>query len=211
MKFATEVVALYSEGDQRFLVTINDRSLAIVYFDRLLIAAGGHPFLPSFENNDLPGVISGRAVQALILDDGVLPGRRIACVGNEAEASRLAEIVNGAGGEAVAVAQQIVRAHGMRHVSAATVNSATGETRIECDLIAVCEPPAPSFELARAAGAQTSWDEKSQFFVVDANDDGQTAAKSIFAAGEVRGPMSEDVAVEQGRRSALAMAREVTR
>jgi sarcosine oxidase, subunit alpha len=146
-------------------------------------------------------------VSTLIRRHGVLPGNRIACVGELDEARSLAELVKGAGGEAVAVGAEIVRAHGLREVTAVTVKSGGNPAqKIDCDIIAVCSPPSPAFELARAGGAQVVWNATAGCFVVQADLRGQTANPTLFVAGELRGPMSSSAAAEQGLAAADAIA-----
>ncbi len=175
-----EVVGLFADTHEPFLAVIERGRLHLVFYEQLVLAVGGHASLPAFPNNDLPGVMAGRAVATLIRRDGVLPGRRIACVGEAHEAKALADLVTTAGGEAVAVGAQVVRAHGLRRVKAITVE---GGEKISCDVVAACEPLSPAFELARAAGAEIAWDAKSRCFVVSADATGRTSVKNVFVAG----------------------------
>lgn len=197
-----EVVGLFADAHRPFLAVIEHEQLRLVFYERLLLTVGGHPALPAFPNNDLPGVMAGRAVSTLIRRHHVLPGRRIACVGEAREAKALAALVAEAGGEAVAVAAQVARAHGLRRVNAVTL--ASGE-KVRCDVVACCAPLSPAFELARAAGAKVVWSAASHCFVVDANANGETSTPGVFVAGELRGPMSSSAAAEQGLAAAKAL------
>jgi sarcosine oxidase subunit alpha len=197
-----QVVGLFADEGTPFLVVLQEHQLHFVYFDKLLLAVGGHAVLPTFPNNDLPGVMWGRAVSRLIRQGQVMPGRRIACVGEATEAKALAELVARVGGEAVAVGAQVERVHGISGVSAVTV---TPGGKVDCDVVALCEPPSPAFELARAAGAKVSWSPEARSFVVETEPDGRTARRAVWLAGEIRGPMSSRAAAEQGRVAADSM------
>ena len=198
-----EVVGLFADDGKPFLAVIEGERLHLVFYKRLLLTVGGHPMLPTFPNNDLPGVMAGRAVSTLIRRHGMLPGKRVACVGELTEARSLAELVKGAGGEAVAIGAEVVRAHGLRSVNAVTVNPGG---KIGCDVIATCGPASPAFELAKCGGAEVVWNPTSRCFVVQADSRGKTANPTMYVAGELRGPMSSAAAAEQGLAAADAMA-----
>ncbi len=204
------VVGLFADAGTPFLAIVEQGRLRLVGYQRLVIATGGQPAFEVFPNNDLPGVMAGRAVSTLLRRHGVLAGRRVACVGEALEARALSKLVEAAGGQALAVGADVVRAHGLRRVEAATVRLAGAEQTLACEVIAVCGPVNPSFELARAAGAKVSWNERHHCFVVEADASGRTAAPNVWVAGEVRGPMSSGAAVEQGLTVAEGFLHEVT-
>jgi sarcosine oxidase subunit alpha len=204
------VVGLFADAGEPFLAVVEHGRLRLVGYQRLVICTGGQPAFDVFPNNDLPGVMAARAVSVLLRRHGVLAAQRVACVGEPLEARALAKLVEAGGGHALAVGAELVRAHGLRRVEAATVRVAGAEQKIACDVIAICGPVNPSFELARAAGAKVSWHERHQCFVVEADANGLTAAPNVWVAGEVRGPMSSGAAVEQGLTVAEAFLHEVT-
>ena len=202
-RLGASVTGLFIDDGKPFLAVVERERLHLVFYQRLLLAVGGYPTLPTFPNNDLPGVMAARAVSSLIRRHGVLPGKRVACVGEVTEARSLAALVTGAGGEAIAVGAQIVRAHGLRTVNAVTVEPGG---KLACDIIATCGAQSPAFELAKAAGAQVVWNPAARCFVVQTDAKGQTANPSVFVAGEMRGPMSSAAAAEQGLAAADALA-----
>ncbi len=202
VKLGSTVVGLFDDNDGRFLAVTDGAQLTKLYPKQILLCNGGHPQLFPFENNDLPGVFSGRAVSRMIRLHKLLPGPRIAVVGEPVEAKALAQLIASVGGEAVAIGEAIAGAHGMAGVNAITLKSGK---RLDCDAIAICGPLSPSFELARQGGARVGWHEKDQVFAVEADADGRTSVASLFVAGEVRGPMGAAAAAETGRRAALAM------
>ncbi len=202
-RVGAEVVGLFADDGKPFLAVVENERLHLIFYQRLLLTVGGHAMLPTFPNNDLPGVMAGRAVSTLIRRHGVLPGKRVACVGEIDEARSLAELVKGAGGEAVAIGAEVVRAHGLRSVNAVTIKP---DEKIGCDIIATCGPPSPAFELARCAGADVVWNPSARCFVVVADNRGLTANPALYVAGEMRGPMSSAAAAEQGLAAADALA-----
>ena len=209
-RYGALVVGLFADEGSPFLAVIEGGGLVLVQYERLVLATGGHPVLPTFPNNDLPGVMAGRAVGALLRRHGVLPGKSIACLGEADEAAALARLVTHAGGEAFAVGHEVVRAHGLRRVEAVTTRALVGDERSlavkhRCDIIALCGPVGPSFELAAAAGAKTRWDERSHLFVVQADERGHTGVPGLFVAGELLGPRSSREAAASGVSSAEAI------
>ncbi len=195
-RYGAEVVGLFRDDTKPFLTVIKDEALTLISFNTLILANGGHPSLPTFPNNDLPGVISGRAVRQLIEQHGVLPGKRIACVGPEA--AELVAIIQREGGEAFEVKAPVKRVRGLRRVTSIE----TENEKTSCDVIALCDPLTPAFELARAGGVEISWNSKWSCFVPTADENGQTNVPGIFVAGEVRGPVDAATAAEQGQRVA---------
>lgn len=199
------VVGAFADGGKPFLAVIQDDHLHLVFFERLLLTNGGYPTLLTFPNNDLPGVFASRAVSRLIRKYGVVPGARIAVVGDADEARELAKLISEAGAEPVAVGATAVHAHGLRSVASLTVELNGKTEQIDCDAVALCAPVSPAFELARAAGARVAWDSRSKLFRVEADASGR-CAEGVWVAGEVRGPMSSATAAEQGLVAGNAIA-----
>lgn len=199
------VVGLFADDGAPFLAVVEGGGLRLIEYERLLLAIGGHPELPTFPNNDLPGVMAARAVSALARRFRVLPGKTVACLGEPREASALAQLVADAGGSPIAVGKEVVRAHGLRRVEAVTVTDGAVSVKHACDVVALCGPVSPSAELARAAGATTRWDSQAGLFVLEADEGGRTGAPGLWIAGELRGPMSSSAAAEDGARVARAL------
>lgn len=205
LKTRATVVGLFSDEGRPFLAVLHEERLRLVFFEQVLLANGGQPALLTFPNNDLPGVFAGRAVSRMIRRHGVLPGGRIAVVGADDECKRLAKLVTAHGGQPVAVGGTPQRAHGLRSVQALTVTLGGATQKVDCDAVALCTPPSPAFELARAGGARVTWDARSRLFVVESDSAGR-CAPSVWVAGELRGPMSAAAAAEQGLVAAEAIA-----
>ena len=199
------VVGLFDDEGGRFLAVVTGDQLLKVYVQRLLLALGGHPMLPAFENNDLPGIYASRAVSRLIRRHGIVPGRRIAVVGEAGEAEALAALIRHHGAESVAIGAEPLTAHGLEAVSGLTIRRSVDAApqTVDCDAVAICGPVAPSYELARQGGARVSW--RGSRFVIDADEDGRTLQPSIFVAGEQTGAMSISKSIDSGRRAARAL------
>ena len=70
---------------------------------QVIVATGGYEHLTLFENNDLPGILLGTAVQRLILLYGVRPGKAAAVVTNNPSGLAVARDLVGAGVDVVAL------------------------------------------------------------------------------------------------------------
>lgn len=206
LRLGALVVGLFADEGRPFLAVVEGGQVRLVFYRALLLALGGQPYLPTFPNNDLPGVMADRAVAALIRRHRVLPGKVVACVGEATGAAGLAKLVRDAGGEAVAVGAEAVRAHGLKRVEAVTVRAFDREQKVKCDVIAVCGVTMPSFELARAGGAKVAWHADARTFIVEADESGRTASPALFVAGELTGPVTAAAAAARGRAAADAIA-----
>lgn len=203
LRLSHNVMGLFEDEGGRFLAVLANERLEKLYAKKVLVAMGSHPSLPAFGNNDLPGIYAARAVSRMIRRHRVLPGKRVAVVGEQPEADALAALIRKAGGEPVAVGFEPVAAHGLSSVTAVTVKSGGSEEKVACDAVAICGPGSPAFELARQGGARVVF--KGERFVVEADADGRTTHANVFVAGEQLGPRSCAVSAESGRRAALAI------
>ena len=208
LRLNAEVVGVFNDAGQPFLAVIQNARLHLVFPRVMLFCVGGHPAVPAFENNDLPGVFAARAVSRLIRRHQVLPGEHIAVIGEGSEARSLVKLISDAGGKATAVAGSVVSASGLNRVHEVVVRENGTERSVTCDAVACCEPHSPAFELARAAGASVAWHDAAQMFTVVADTQGRTSNPQVFAAGELRGPMSASAAAEQGLTAAETIVKE---
>ncbi|MHB8873900.1 MAG: 2Fe-2S iron-sulfur cluster-binding protein [Myxococcaceae bacterium] len=227
VRLGATALGLYEDEAGWFLPVLSTDAegsrLALVYAERFLVAVGGHPRLLPFVNNDLPGVLSSRAASTLLRRHRVLPGSKVALVGEGAELYGMARLLSGAGAQLAGIVDREVppsgsgalkgfpeRAHGRASVRALTVQLETGgRKKLDCDAVVVCLPPSPGFELARQAGAKVSFDGALRVFVVEAGQDGRTAKERLFVAGDVTGPCSARAAAEAGQRAASAIAHDL--
>ncbi|MDQ3262684.1 MAG: 2Fe-2S iron-sulfur cluster-binding protein [Myxococcota bacterium] len=222
----TSVIGLFDDQDGKFFAAISyspqgPRLLKIRAL-RLLVTTGGHPAVLPFENNDLPGVMAGRAATRLIRRHQLRPGSKVALVGTGVELESISQLVASVGmklqavvevrgapsGQAVAGTRP--KAHGRSKVSGFSYQRADGKThKVSCDTVLVCMPPSPSFELARQGGARITFSEQHGVFVVEADAVGRTHAPTVFVAGELLSPTSAREAALSGQRAGEAIAGEV--
>jgi sarcosine oxidase, subunit alpha len=219
------VIGLYNDEGGRFLAAgalePEGPRLLRIHAERLLLAPGGHPALIPFENNELPGVYAGRAASLLLREHGVAP-ESAALVGWGPELYALARLLEAhgtrvqavvelrgplpAGAPAVACVGSEPKAHGLKKVGAFSFTREGGKRKkVDCDAVLVCVPTSPSFELARQGGAGVRFDAERGLFVVEAEEDGRTAAPDVFVAGDVTGGSSAREAAAAGARAAEAL------
>jgi sarcosine oxidase subunit alpha len=219
------VLGLYDDEGGRYLAVGALESegprLLKVYAERFLLTPGGHPPMLPFENNDLPGVYSGRAASLLLRRYDVAP-EMAAVVGWGPELHALAKLMEERGVKVTAVVDlkgappkdahplavqgSEPKAHGLRRVNAFSYTQAGGgRKKVSCDAVLVSIPVSPSFELARQGGAKVSFDAGRGLFVVEADADGRTQATDVFAAGDLTGGGTARDADAAGRRAAEAL------
>jgi sarcosine oxidase subunit alpha len=227
VKLLTTVLGLYTDARGRFLAAVSYRPegprLLLVSAPRFLFVLGGHAPLLPFENNDLPGVFSGRAVSDLVRRRRILPAEAPAVVGHGAELPALVKLLEEAGARPAlvldsspvpapgSVSGRLLKAHGRARVQAVTAEVAGRKRKVDCDAVILSVPPTPAYELARHAGARVSFDPELDAFTVEADAEGRTRATGVFVAGDARGGTTAALAAESGRRAAGALIREVAR
>jgi len=162
---------------------------------RVVVASGSWAQPPLFPGNDLPGIYGARGLLAALAEDGVLPGRRAAVLGEGSEAEGAARLLASAGIEVEPVTGEVASARGGRRLAA--LDLADGR-RIRCDVLATVTPRMPAAELARELGAPLELNPETGAFRVRPAADG-AIAPGAFAAGEVCGPCSAAEAAEAGR------------
>ncbi len=221
----THAIGLYDDEGARFLVACAQEPegprLLKIHAERFLLAPGGFPPLIPFENNDLPGVYAGRAASLLLREHGVAP-EAAALVGwgselyalarlMEAHHTRVTAIVDLRGpvpatAPSVACMGSEPKAHGIKKVGAFSFMRNGGQRqKVDCDAVLVSVPTSPSFELARQGGAHVRFDAGRGLFVVEAEEDGRTAAPDLFVAGDLTGGGSARQAANSGALVAEAL------
>lgn len=221
LRAGTLVIGLFEDEEGRYLGAVSFAQsgprLLKVYAERFLLANGGHAALWPFDNNDVPGVMAGRAVARLVRREANLPGTRFALVGTKAQVADQKRMLVGVGARIAAevlvdAGDTPLTTHGRAQVKGLSWKDAKGKKhRVDCDAVAVCLPPSPGFELARQGGAEVVFDPARETFVVSSDADGRTAAKDVFVAGDLTGGGSAAQAAESGARAARALAKELSR
>ncbi|MCS7250142.1 MAG: NAD(P)/FAD-dependent oxidoreductase [candidate division WOR-3 bacterium] len=75
-------VGLYLENNKKIVALVKNEKLMKITTDVLIIATGAYENFLLFENNDLPGVYGAGAVQTLVNQYGVRPGKSCLMVGS---------------------------------------------------------------------------------------------------------------------------------
>ncbi len=225
VRLRTTVLGLYQGRDGRFLAAVSRGKegprLLLVKAPRFLLALGGHAPLLPFEDNDLPGIFSGRAVSDLVRRRGVLVGETPAVVGHGPELPGLVKLLEAAGAKPALVLDisaapaegallgHVLKAHGRTSVQALSVElKGRGRKKLDCDAVALSVPPAPAYEVARHAGARVVFRPELGVFAVEADGEGRTRAEGVFVAGNAVGGTTAAREAESGRRAAAALVRE---
>lgn len=154
-----------------------------------LLATGAHDGVLVTANNDLPGVLSARAL-ARLLALGVEPDGPTCIVGD----SWFGRLVKGRLGDGAfeVGAEDVLAIHGTGGVRGVALRSDDGERTREAALVAVATPGAPAFELALQAGAEARLGERGGYGVL--RDEDGRAAPALWATGEVTGAPFDPVA-----------------
>ena len=220
LRLGTSVLGLYDDELGRVLLAVQrDREGArvlLVQARAMLFALGGHAATLPFENNDIPGVFSGRAAADLLRRRRLLVGEAPLVLGEGAQLVPLARMFQAEGvspalvlhaGVGAAPAGTVhgvpLRAHGRTWVHGLSYREASGrERRVGCDAVVVSLPPSPAFELLRQAGVKISFRPELQTFAPEADGEGRTGVAGIWAAGDLVRPGTASEAAESGRRAA---------
>ena len=191
----------------------------------VIFATGAIEQLAVFANNDLPGVMLSSAVERLIEDFGVLPGKRAVVLTASDAGYRTARSLRDAGASVTVVdirpgestptpegvsrisGQTVLAAHGRWGVKAVTLGpvGASGGRKIACDLIVSSGFAMPSTNLLAQIGAVLAFDEQAQAYLP------VELPPNVHAAGAVAGARSTEQAVTQGRLAGLEAAAAVGR
>src|SRR5215469_5437002 len=203
LRIGTSVLGLYDDELGRVLLAVQrdpEGARALLIQARaILFALGGHASMLPFENNDIPGVFSGRAAADLLRRRRLLVGDAPALLGEGPQLGALARLFQAEGapprlvlhsGAGAApegtVRGNPVRVHGRTWVHGLSYREAGGrERRVDCDAVVISLPPTPAFELLRQAGVKISWRPELATFAPEVQDDGRTAVAGILAAGDV--------------------------
>jgi sarcosine oxidase subunit alpha len=223
LRLTTSVLGLYDDELGRVLLAVQrdleGARVLLIQARDILFAVGGHASVLPFENNDIPGVFSGRAAADLLRRRRLLIGDAPALLGVGPQLGPLARLFQAEGaaprlvlhtGTGTAPEGTVqgapVRAHGRTWIHGLSYRDAGGrERRVDCDSIVVSLPPTPAFELLRQAGVKISYRPELGTFAPEVEAEGRTAVTGIWAAGDVVRPGNAAEAAESGRRVAREM------
>ena len=188
------------------LVASGSGEAMIVKARATLFATGAHDGILVTAGNDLPGVISARALCRL-LSLGLEPDGAVAIVGEGFWADELDRVLAALGKtpRVRVAADAIEHVKGTGGVKAIGVREGGKVKERPVVALGVDLPGAPAFELPEQAGARTRFDPKLGYVVV--TDERGQAAEGVWAAGECTGkPFDPQVLRAEGERVAGAIA-----
>jgi sarcosine oxidase, subunit alpha len=220
LRLGASVLGFYDDELGRVLLSVQHDPegprVLLVQAREMLFAVGGHASTLPFENNDIPGVFSGRAAADLLRRRRMLVGDAPVVLGHgpqllplarmfRAESAPPPVVLHTGAGEVPSGAVQgaPTRAHGRTWVHGLSYREPSGkERRVNCDAVVISLPPSPAFELLRQAGVKISWRSELGTFTPETDAEGRTSIPGIWAAGDlVRAGTASDAA-ESGRRAA---------
>jgi sarcosine oxidase, subunit alpha len=174
----------------------------------VVLATGAHDGTLACPGNDLPGILSARALCRLVYA-GITPDGPIAIVGGGFWADEIERALVPGGGTSFRIAPgDVVDVRGTGGVRAVTVRERGALAVREAAVVALALPGAPAFELAVQAGAEVRFDPTLGYVVV--TEERGRAAPSVWAAGECAGkPFDPEALRAEGERIAADVAAEL--
>lgn len=194
--------------------------------ERFVLTTGAYEYPPLFGNNDLPGIMGGRAVQRLLHLEETRPGDEAAILGPLNGALKMAGQLEKAGIKVQAIitpeeARENVR--GFRVFAQSFVQEAYGQRRLKginvastrngndhgvpCDLLCIVGNTHPTYELQYQAGCHIEYDEALGAYVTQHNELMQTSNPCVYVAGEAAGCREAAGLMLQGKLAGLSAAR----
>lgn len=175
---------------------------------RLIVATGRHLGASAFGDADTPGVIELRGA-CLLLAHGVLPGERVALVGDGPLVDALGATLRAQGAAVVGpfAEADVVEADGRPAVEALVVREGRGTKRHRCDAVAVLPPTSAVYELAAQAGVPVAF--SGTGYELDVGEAGATAAPDVRVVGWAAG--ARDASLDEVLAAADAVAAAVAK
>lgn len=192
--------------EDNVLTVVDETDSYQLQAERIVLATGSTDLPFPFAGGSLPGVFSARAVQILLHQHRVLPGRRFVVLG-AAEAAEVADDIRLAGGEVVATFDPmgdsaLVRAEGRDGIRSVTLNGRRHATEIV--VVALGRQPDPA--LALMAECAAGYASELGGFVPVRDDRLHTSDPRILVAGDAAGICDVPTALVEGRLAGLSAA-----
>jgi len=180
-------------------------SSAAVEAERVLLATGSVDRSLPFPGGSSPGVFTARALQILLNEYRVRPGRRFALIGEDPLTSELTRDIERAGGEVV-----VTYPNPPADLAASGdggVNRMIGDgTEHRIDIIVVVAGRLPDAGLALMAECAAGYDEALGGYVPKVDDAMETSVPGIFAAGDCIGICDVSTALAEGTFAGICVA-----
>src|SRR5207245_1904191 len=122
------------------IVAASEDRLLHIRPTEVIVATGSMEQVPVFANNDLPGIMTGEAVDRLLHLYRVLPGDRAVVIRYAPRAGETAAALTAAGAEVTIIdpaTEVIESAVGRRWVQGVELRSPRGVRRLSCDLLVI--------------------------------------------------------------------------
>ncbi|WP_299414927.1 2Fe-2S iron-sulfur cluster-binding protein [uncultured Sulfitobacter sp.] len=162
---------------------------------RIIMATGALDRPITFENNDLPGIMSACAAAEYLGRYGVLAGDEITVLSNNTVAQQAAAQLEIAGAKLRYLDAAKVTARGVGHKGITAISYGTSQHR--CDTLLASGGLTPIVHLWRHAGGKLAWDAGKAAFLPSAAPDGMTAV------GAANGTFDLDHAIAEGTAAGL--------
>lgn len=222
---SAQVLAVYRDGGSPLLAVRWQGAVHRVRPRALVLCTGSRDQPMLFDDNDLPGILGGRALLLLLRRHRLLPSRSALVVGDGPEATAVSRELLAAGasvtwagagaGPAVSEVAGLERWSGFRPAAARGGSRVTGVTLVadggaprswRGGLVALCGPRAAAFELGVHAGAPLVF-LPGRGFALRASDTGATPVPWLWTAGSCSGSMlnSETLGALAGSAAALSL------
>jgi len=180
-------VGLY---ENHTLGVITPDKLVTLHAKQIIFAVGALDAIPLFAGNDLPGIISARLAERLILKEGIAPGKKAVVWSVLGQSQSITSMLQHAGIEIVHQLQpeeSIIEAKGGKQLYAVIIREADGRSRsMACDSLMI-DALQPRNELLTQVGGQLQWDESTNGLVAMRDATLQTSVKGVRVVGEAAG------------------------
>jgi sarcosine oxidase subunit alpha len=146
----------------------NEKQLLHLHPREVVVATGSIEQVPVFRNNDLPGILTGEAVDRLLHLYRVLPGSRAIVVSYGPRSKQTVAALQNAGADVAVIdpaAEVIEAAVGRESIQGVVVGGAPGTRRLACDLLVFAGLSVPAASLIPQLGGELRFDETMQSFV----------------------------------------------
>ncbi|MBF0277408.1 MAG: FAD-dependent oxidoreductase [SAR324 cluster bacterium] len=223
----TQAFAVYEDNlvaAQRGTELFKIRAISVVF------APGATDRHLVFDNNDKPGIMTGRGVERLIALHGIKPARRAVVITTHDGGYHTAKLLHGAGTEVLAVVdgrqkppkndwvdgirklgipifegKTIHRVKGLNQVKKVEIGDLHGQfssLSFACDLVVLAVGYQPQLNLLSQGRTRPVWDKKRQILRVT------DLPQNIYAAGEVQGSASFARLYQEGFEAGRAAAQQ---
>ena len=223
---STSVFALYEDN---LVAAQRGQDLFKIRAESVVLATGATDRHLVFENNDLPGIMSGRGVEILIALHAIKPAEQAVIITNHDGGYHTAKLLEGAGTRVAAVVdartessqaacvkaihdlqipiilgKTVHAAKGNPAVSQVTIGDLNGKQKshtLHCDLLVIAVGFKPQLQLSSMLGTKPVWDPDRQIYMI------KELPHGVYACGELLGYASFEHLFQEGWEAGQAAAK----